>query len=677
MVQVPNESLMTPEIQPFDTTAMVPGKRRGHWPIGKSPFVWIDSWRGVALARTFASLGRTVYPVSPGPVLVRRTTHAPPLSWFRIPPDLVARGGLVAALQRTLDATQCSDTDARCRHLMRRVLDSDALHVRQRVAELPDAWRVPCGGKRIVLIDERETSHADSSTSAPNRRRDFAAMADTARLTNADLWILRSADAGAGDWLSNKTQLPDHARVLDVAHSLRDVLRQADAVYVVGASEGMAALLAGVPVHVFGTPYYAGWGLTQDRTAMPERRARPSVFALFNAAFLQLAHYLDPIHGSPGTLESALDCIELQHAVAGRYSDLGRVAGIRFQWWKRPYATPYLSAGGGTLRWIADPRDTHPDEHAAIWGGRSAEGLPDGAARVRIEDGFIHSTGLGSDMSPPCSQVIDRRGLYFDASRPSDLTVILNQATFDEPELQRAAALRQKLVQLGLTKYNLGRQAPTWHVPQDKRIVLVAGQVADDASIRLGTGTIATSEALLQEVRARRPDAFIIYKPHPDVLSGNRAGLVDAEHLADVVDTHADLISLIDVADELHTLSSLAGFDALLRGKEVHTYGLPFYAGWGLTHDALEQPWRERRLSLDMLTAGVLLRYAIYWDWQLSLFTTPEAIARQLAPNAARPLEKIRGNRARPLVKAIRWTRNAMRYAGWQGRQYFRDRATR
>ncbi|KGB98865.1 MULTISPECIES: capsular polysaccharide biosynthesis protein [Burkholderia] len=670
---------MTPEIQPFDATAMVPGKRRGHLPIGKSPFVWIDSWRGVALARTFASLGRTVYPVAPGPVLGRRTMHAPPLSWFRIPPDLVTRGGLVAALERTLNATHGSDTDTRYRHLMRRVVDSDALHVRQRVAELPGAWRVPGGGKRIVLIDERETSHVDSSTSATNRRGHFAAMTDTARLTHADadLWILRSADAGAGDWLSNKTQLPGHARVLDVAHSLRDILRQADAVYVVGASEGMAALLAGVPVHVFGTPYYAGWGLTQDRAAMPERRARPCVSALFDAAFLQLAHYLDPIHGTQGTLENALDCIELQHAVADRYSDLGRVAGIGFQWWKRPYATPYLSAGGGTLRWIADPRDMHTDEHAAIWGGRSAEGLPDGAARVRIEDGFIHSTGLGSDMSPPCSQVIDRRGLYFDASRPSDLTVILNQATFDEPELQRAAALRQRLVQLGLTKYNLGRQAPTWHVPNDRCIVLVAGQVADDASIRLGTGTIATSEALLQEVRARRPDAFIIYKPHPDVLSGNRAGLVDAEHLADVVDTHADLVSLIDVADELHTLSSLAGFDALLRGKEVHTYGLPFYAGWGLTHDALEQPWRERRLSLDMLTAGVLLRYAIYWDWQLSLFTTPEAIARQLAPNATRPLDKIRGNRARPLVKAIRWTRNAIGYAGWQGRQYFHDPTTR
>ncbi|WP_322081930.1 capsular biosynthesis protein [Burkholderia sp. BCC1972] len=667
---------MTPEIQPFDATSIVPGKRRGNWPTGKSPFVWVDSRLGAAFARASVSLGRTVYPVCPGPVFVR---HAPPLSWFRIPPDLIARGGLVAALDRVLRDSLGTDAEARCRDLIHRVLESDALHVRHRVAELPEAWHASGRDKRIVLIDERETSHSDTCTPAGQRRGNFAAMADVAHIAHPDarLWILRSADAGAGDWLSNKMQLPENVRVLDVAHSLRDILRQADAVYVVGASEGMAALLAGVPVHVFGTPYYAGWGLTQDRTVMPDRRARPSVFALFEAAFLQFAHYLDPTRGTQGTLESALDCIELQHAVAARYSDLDRVAGVRFQWWKRPYATPYLSAGGGTLRWIANPRDTHTDEHAAIWGGRSAEGLPDGAAHVRIEDGFIHSTGLGSDMSPPCSQVIDRRGLYFDASRPSDLTIILNQATFDEPELRRAAALRQEIVRLGLTKYNLGRRAPTWRVPQGKRIVLVAGQVADDASIRLGTGTIATSEALLQEVRARLPDAFIIYKPHPDVLSGNRAGLVDAAHLADVVDADADLISLIDVTDELHTLSSLAGFDALMRGKEVHTYGLPFYAGWGLTHDALEQPWRERRLSLDMLTAGVLLRYAIYWDWQRSLFTTPEAVVRQLAPNAARPLEKIRGNRARPLVKAMRWTRNAIRYAGWQGRQYIRDRMMR
>jgi capsular polysaccharide export protein len=231
-------------------------------------------------------------------------------------------------------------------------------------------------------------------------------------------------------------------------------------------------------------------------------------------------------------------------------------------------------------------------------------------------------------------------------------------------------------VKLGVTKYNLGRRRPVWTAPAGKQIVLVPGQVADDASIRLGTRAIGTADALLREVRRLRPDAFVVYKPHPDVLSGNRNGLIDAQQLADIVDTEADLLSLVDVADEVHTLSSLAGFDALLRGKAVFTYGLPFYAGWGLTHDALAPvPWRHRTLTLDMLCAGVLLRYPLYWDWRTRLFTTPEAVVEQLAPEAARPLEQVRGNRMRPLLKAIRWTRNGICHALWRFRQRLAPRA--
>ncbi|ENG1058942.1 capsular biosynthesis protein, partial [Burkholderia multivorans] len=298
-----------------------------------------------------------------------------------------------------------------------------------------------------------------------------------------------------------------------------------------------------------------------------------------------------------------------------------------------------------------------------------ADEVPAHSSIVRIEDGFLHSNGLGSDMIAPFSQVVDRRGLYFDPSRPSDLTEILNEAHFETTELVRAAALRAEIARLGLTKYNLGRRMPTWRPPAGRRVVLVPGQVADDASIRLGTRAITTSEALLREVRAQHPDAFIVYKPHPDVLSGNRVGLVDAAELADVVEIDADLISLIEIAHEIHTMSSLAGFDALLREKSVYTYGLPFYAGWGLTHDTLPQPWRKRALTLDMLVAGTLLRYPLYWDWRLGRFTTPEAIVRQLARPAARPLTKVRNDPTRLPLKILRWVRNAIWHAAWQRRQ--------
>lgn len=143
-------------------------------------------------------------------------------------------------------------------------------------------------------------------------------------------------------------------------------------------------------------------------------------------------------------------------------------------------------------------------------------------------------------------------------------------------------------------------------------------------------------------------------------------GAIEVNAWADLIEQDADLISLIEVADEIHTLSSLSGFEALIRGKAVHTYGLPFYAGWGLTQDALAQPWRKRTLSLDMLTAGVLLRYPVYWDWSLRLFASPELVVRQLAIPAARPLTSIRGDRLRPVRKASRWIASCLRHLLWQ-----------
>ncbi|MBB3258033.1 capsular polysaccharide export protein [Paraburkholderia bannensis] len=523
--------------------------------------------------------------------------------------------------------------------------------------------------ERVLLIDERSSSTHDS-LGARARRAAFARMVASAETAHprAQFWLIRSRANGRGCWLSQACDALPHG----IFHASADstacaTIDQVDRVYTLAAPEGLHALLANVPLHVFGSPWYAGWGITHDEHPQPARQSRPTLAALFDIAFLHFGRYLDPATHTPGTLDTFLDSLELQRQVAARFEALGDVVGVRFQWWKRPFATPYLGAGGHALRWADSTAEVAPHECAALWGARSAEGLASGVRQIRIEDGFLHSLGLGSDMNAPHSQVIDTRGLYFDASRPSDLSMLLNETSFTDDELKRAGRLRAQIVASGLTKYNLGRRKPQWQAPAGKRVVLVPGQVADDASIRLGTRAISTADALLKEVRARRPHAFIVYKPHPDVMSGNRNGLIDAQRLADIVDTQSDVLSLIEASDEIHTLSSLAGFDALLRGKEVHAYGMPFYAGWGLTHDALAPlPWRERTLTLDMLTAGALLRYPLYWDWDLGIFTTPEAIAARLAPGAARPLRSVQGDRWRFWRKARRWTHNALAHLAWR-----------
>ena len=90
-----------------------------------------------------------------------------------------------------------------------------------------------------------------------------------------------------------------------------------------------------------------------------------------------------------------------------------------------------------------------------------------------MEDGFLRSVGLGVALRPGASYVLDGRGMYYDATRPSDLEVLLQTADFPADLLKRAARLRAAIVARGVSKYNVGgdRLPP---LPTDRRVVLVA-----------------------------------------------------------------------------------------------------------------------------------------------------------------------------------------------------------
>lgn len=332
-----------------------------------------------------------------------------------------------------------------------------------------------------------------------------------------------------------------------------------------------------------------------------------------------------------------------------------------FSLWKRVFAWPYLIDNHQKIRWGNTSQSIA--ETTVVWGSTVIK-KGSISKTVRMEDGFIHSLGLGSDLSPPCSQVIDESGIYFDAQNNNDLFKLLNTYVFDEQLLLRAENLRQLIVKSGITKYNLGRKACAWQRPLNQRVILVVGQVANDASVRLGTlGEINSIDKLLALVWQNNSDAMIVYKPHPDVMSGNRLGIIEAEAYCHLVDDQADIISLIEQVDEVHTLSSLAGFDALIRGKKVVTYGLPFYSGWGLTVDYVANiPFRTRNVSLNALVAAALILYPVYWDWRLMKLTTPEATVINLSAQANRPLVKM-GPYKRNAIKTMRWCVNVTKFA--------------
>jgi capsular polysaccharide export protein len=330
---------------------------------------------------------------------------------------------------------------------------------------------------------------------------------------------------------------------------------------------------------------------------------------------------------------------------------------------------------GPPLRHAAVLSEVPDGAQVLVWGSTPVPGAERLAGVMRVEDGFLRSVGLGAAFARPVSWVFDDVGIHYDASRPSALEGLLQQADFPAAQRARAAALRRRIVAAGLTKYNVGGVA--WQRPPGaRRVLLAVGQVESDASLAAGSPRWRSNAQWLRALREEQPDAHLLYKPHPDVIAGLRAP-GHAEHEAcqycDAVLPHADIAQLLGQVDECHVLTSLAGFEALLRGVPVVTHGQPFYAGWGLTEDRLPIPRRTRRLSLDELVAGVLLRYPRYASLRDGRRCDAETALEELL--AARQDAGLRatlwrgtGRLAGRLVHALRHARGALATARPVGR---------
>ncbi len=301
-----------------------------------------------------------------------------------------------------------------------------------------------------------------------------------------------------------------------------------------------------------------------------------------------------------------------------------------FSYWKHEYMSKFFYELDSLVfinPWFkknvfkcAVKKGLNPKSSIYIWGKKDFKEIEEYAKFhniniIRVEDGFIRSVSLGSDLTTPFSQVVDKSGIYFDPNTPSDLENILNTYKFNQELLNRAKKVKEHLIDSKISKYNIFENVDL-ALPKDKKIVLVPGQVEDDASIKFGANGMSNLE-LLKKARENVKDGFIVFKPHPDVLVGNRVGLVDekdALKYCDKIVTNVGLDSILAVCEEVHTMTSLVGFEALMYGKKVFTYGLPFYASWGLTSDQNSLARRDRILSVDELVAATLILYPRYYN---------------------------------------------------------------
>lgn len=499
----------------------------------------------------------------------------------------------------------------------------------------------------VLVIDQ--TAGDQSISCGLAKDDDFPRMLEAAIVENPEALVVVKThpDVLAGKKKSAIGTVLKKDRVLWVADDVHPhaLIQSASKIYVMTSQVGFEALLFKKTVVCFGVPFYSGWGLTDDRGAVPERRAcSVSLNKLIYTSFISYSVYVHPDTGLRCEVEDIVNWLKRQRR--GVQHKFPKVLAVGFSFWKKAWLSAYTADFAETMEFISDTNliSAGGCEPILVWGARRSEKLKSDYPNRTVftmEDGFVRSAGLGTDLKRPSSLIIDEKGIYYDSRSESDLENQLNNCSVSEEDRNKARTVIEQLIVKGTTKYNVGADLElglsAWINKQrasSREIILVPGQVEGDASIEFGSPNIKTNLELLKAVRNDHPDACVIYKPHPDIVAKNRtneSSFDQEEALSDRIIIESNIALLYGLVDRVCVITSLSGFEALLRGLSVSVYGLPFYAGWGLTLDKELCERRRTKLSLEELVYVSLISYPRYVNWNTWKFCSLEVVMRQLS----------------------------------------------
>ncbi|STA73631.1 capsular polysaccharide export protein KpsC [Campylobacter lari] len=254
---------------------------------------------------------------------------------------------------------------------------------------------------------------------------------------------------------------------------------------------------------------------------------------------------------------------------------------------------------------------------------------------VLLEDGFLRSLNLGVENSPSFSIVKDDVGIYYDAMTPSKLENILNIYEFSTEELEQAKKAIELIKKEKLSKYNNNLCVLKELFSVNEERVLIITQVANDASLKFGLADNFSTQDIINDAIKENPNAKIYIKIHPDVLSGKKQSDFDMQDLPSkcvVIKENYNPIELLSHFKKVYTKTSGMGFEALMLKRECVCYGMPFYAGWGLTQDKQACKRRLKKRTLEEVFYATYILYSEYFNPYLNqksdIFDTIHTLAK-------------------------------------------------
>lgn len=273
-----------------------------------------------------------------------------------------------------------------------------------------------------------------------------------------------------------------------------------------------------------------------------------------------------------------------------------------------------------------------------LWGikplSSNLEKLKNNTDMCILETGFLLSTinrhatldQAKVEYSTPIGFILDDLTCYYDGTKASRIERVINSdLELTQEQKARSKECIEKIIKNKVTKYNHQPMVIPKIGREGVEKVLVIDQSYGDYSIIKGCANDQTFEDMLGAAIKENPEADIIIKTHPDTIGkmsirpkcyyANIENYDNYDNVYKLTDP-INPISLIESVDKVYVCTSQFGFEALMCGKEVHTFGMPFYAGWGLTVDAQKCNRRVQKRTLEELFYISYIMFSCYYNFE-------------------------------------------------------------
>lgn len=165
------------------------------------------------------------------------------------------------------------------------------------------------GVKKVLVVDQ---SYGDYSIIKGRGSEEiFNLMLQKAITENpdADIIVKTHPDTMSGTKGGYYTGLKQEGNIYPITEPINPIslIQYCDKVYVCTTQFGLEALMCNKEVHVFGVPFYQGWGLTIDEQICERRTNKRTLEELFYIVYIMYSHYVNPEKGCRCEIEDAID----------------------------------------------------------------------------------------------------------------------------------------------------------------------------------------------------------------------------------------------------------------------------------------------------------------------------------------------------------------------------------